>query len=243
MHLEYYKDVPDINKILIPAAPNLILAGNICYAKHSNFVPFFEKISKLYKSIYYILGNNEYYNNIENPLFSTNEIDMYVKESLSHLKNIFVLQNDFIVFDDFLIAGVTLWSYVSKKIVNRHTCLLPNDFIRCNNQLLINPKRTNKIHLKQRQWLTNILKGFPTKRKMIITHHMPSFKCLGPKQKFDLTNKYLFSNCDDLLNYCHIWCCGKRSMTKRINRCAIYMNSCGYLWENTNYQKNYTFYI
>ena len=245
LHLEYYKKLPNLEKLLMPSAEILILAGNICYAKHKNFLLFFETISRMYKYVFFILGNNEYYYNIENDLFSIAEIDLYIKNQLAHLENVFIFQEKVLIVGDILIAGTTLWSYISKKsYTNRQVCMLPNNFIRCNNKLWINPEHTNKIHLKQKQWLTNIINGYPNKKKIIITHHMPSFLCLDPKNKYDLNSKYNFSNCDSLMEKCDIWCCGKRTISKKINGCTIHMNACGYLWENNNsYRKNYTFFI
>ena len=104
LHLEYYKKMPELEKLFIPAAEILILAGNICYAKHRNFLPFFEAVSRMYKYVFFILGNNEYYYNIENDLFSIAEIDLYIKHKLIHLKNIYVLQQESLVCGDIVIA-------------------------------------------------------------------------------------------------------------------------------------------
>ena len=48
LHLEKFKVLPNVEEIITPSAPNLILAGDICYVKHKNFVPFFEKISETF---------------------------------------------------------------------------------------------------------------------------------------------------------------------------------------------------
>ena len=95
LHLEKYKRLPSLYKLITTSAPNLILAGNICFAKHKHFVPFFEQIAPLFERIFFILGNNEYYNKgCEAEMFSAKEYRMM--NSLSHLKNIKILQKDYI---------------------------------------------------------------------------------------------------------------------------------------------------
>ncbi|MDC0142081.1 hypothetical protein OAI84_00625, partial [bacterium] len=161
--------------------------------------------------------------------------------ALSHLKNVYLLQENFFEFDNFIIAGTTLWPYISNKFFSGNKCMLSNGFIRYNNKLWIEPKITNPISLRQKQWLENIILGNPHKAKIIITHFLPSQKCMDPKLKFSLTSKSLYSNCDNLLDHTDVWCCGKRVIHKKISGCHIYMNACGYLWENTDYKKDFVF--
>ena len=174
LHLEYYKDVPDINKILIPAAPNLILAGNICYAKHSNFVPFFEKISKLYKSIYYILGNNEYYNNITSNnyiygnIFNGENIDIYVKDNIiNSLED--MLSSDFNSYlPDDILCKVDRAS-MSESLESRSP-YLDDELVSYSSHIPIKEKisdKENKIPLKNilrkylpKELITNQKRGF-----------------------------------------------------------------------------------
>ena len=40
--LEYYDKLPDLNYFFTVSAPNLILAGDICYYNHPNFIIFFK---------------------------------------------------------------------------------------------------------------------------------------------------------------------------------------------------------
>ena len=40
IHLEYYDTLPNLKNLINISAPNLILAGDICYYEHPNFLPF-----------------------------------------------------------------------------------------------------------------------------------------------------------------------------------------------------------
>ena len=109
IHLECYNTLPDIKNFLIPSTPYLILAGDICFFEHPNFLPFFEIVSPLFEKIFYILGNHEYFSD-KLPKNSFKSIPFLIKENLKHLKNIYVLQNDYFEANDFIILGTTLWT-------------------------------------------------------------------------------------------------------------------------------------
>jgi len=112
IHLERYDELPIIETFLIPSAPNLVLAGDICFILHKNYVPFFEKISNMFDNIYYVFGNHEYYINknnggIEGHTFDT--LEELAFQKLKHLKNVFIMNNKSIVIDDLVIIGTPLW--------------------------------------------------------------------------------------------------------------------------------------
>ena len=52
IHLEYYNTMPEIKYFFDISAPNIILAGDICYYKHPNFMLFFGSYEILFSSIY-----------------------------------------------------------------------------------------------------------------------------------------------------------------------------------------------
>lgn len=244
IHLEYYKKMPAISKIITPSAPNLILAGDVCYCKHKNFVNFFEKISPLFENIFYVLGNHEYYTNIEMGLYSLGEVELDISYKLEHLKNVHIIQNDFKQIGDIVIIGSTLWSYLSKKDFTGNICRLTDTkFIKYRNKLWIDPTITNKLHLQYKQRINDLLSSFDDKKKLVITHFLPSFKCVQPKYKYDKLNKAYYSNCDELVKKADIWCCGhSNKFTKKIiENTPVFINPVGYLWEDTNYRRDFTF--
>ncbi len=123
--------------------------------------------------------------------------------------------------------------------------MLTDDFIKFRNKIRLKPSITNKVHLEHKKYLTDILDGFEEHKKLVITHYLPSKKCIAPKFKFDTFNKSYYSNCDDIVAKADVWCAGHshKFMIKNINGVPVYINPVGYLWEETNYKKNLTFEI
>ena len=70
----------------------------------------------MFENIIYVLGNHEYYNKMEDGFHSIKEIETYIRAKLDHLKNVRILQNEFINIGNVVIIGNTLWSYLSKRI-------------------------------------------------------------------------------------------------------------------------------
>ena len=141
IHLEYYNVLPELNYFFNVAAPNLILAGDICYYKHHNFLTFFEKINLLYENIFFIPGNHDYYAHNEIPEIGFEQIDFIMKENLSHLKNVHFIQNDIIEYDNTIILGNTLWFQSNKTINDPRVKLLTNPYYikfgkKCNKEII-----------------------------------------------------------------------------------------------------------
>jgi len=245
LHLETYKILPNINKLIKPSAPNLILAGDICYIKHQNFYPFFEKIQPLFERIFFIYGNHEYYTN-ERGFYSLGELEQNVRERLGEFENIYILQKKALIFDDIVIMGSTLWSYISKKdILSPIKLLADTSFVIYQNKLMFHPKITNQIHLDHKEWLKQTIGDFKGKKIIVVTHYLPSKKCIHPKFKYNTTNKLYYSNCDNLIKEVDIWCAGHThvGMIKKIGKTKVFINPCGLLFENNNYKKDFTFEI
>jgi len=246
LHLEKFKVLPNVEEIITPSAPNLILAGDICYVKHKNFIPFFEKISELYNNIYYVLGNHEYYDDIESGFYSMGDIEIQALEKLKHLPNVKILLNDFYKMGNVVILGFTLWSYISKRDLIGDICYFSDtNFIKYRNKLLINPKITNCIHLKHKQHLQNLLLGFENYKIIVVTHYLPSLKCIHAKYKYDTFNKAYYSHCDTLIPLADVWCAGHihNYTNKKISDVPIYVNPVGYQSEYSNYKKDFTFEV
>ena len=109
IHLEYYNRMPEIRNLFLISAPNLILAGDICYYKHPNFEAFFKEVSRLYRHVFFIPGNHEYYTKSDIPDESFEIIDYLMRDKLKKYKNIFFIQQSYKELENVIIAGTTLW--------------------------------------------------------------------------------------------------------------------------------------
>ena len=249
-HLERYKKLPEITKLITPSAPYLILAGDICNVKHPHFFEFFNKICPLFTKIFYVLGNHEYYCNDMMPEFySMSETEEYARNILNNFNNVYLLQKDFIELGNkIIIMGATLWTYLSKKDIFKPvgTCLLPNtDYILYNDHIMLHPKLTNKTHLTHKRWLEYMLECFQKKKIIVITHHLPSKKCLNSKYEFNIMNKTFYSNSEKILERATVWCAGRThiGVNKEIQGTLVCANPLGYLWEKNNYCNSFTFHV
>lgn len=238
IHLECYNTLPDIKNFLIPSAPYLILAGDICFFEHHNFLPFFENVSPLFEKIFYILGNHEYFDSNKLPKNSFKSIPFLIKETLKHLKNIYVLQNDYFESNDFIILGTTLWTSHRIKPKDPLIKLTNNpDFIAYSKKKLPSLKIFQQENDTDYNWLKNFLKEH-NKNKFIIvvTHYLPSYKLI-PKKYRNCENNFLYaSHYDELLEYSHAWVFGHghTSVQKNIKGCLCISNTYGYNFERKN---------
>lgn len=232
IHLEFYDSLPDIKNFIIPSAPYLVLAGDICFFEHKNFLPFFEKVSPLFKKIFYVLGNHDYFDTKILPNNSFKSIPFLVKESLKHLSNIYVLQNDYYEDENFIILGNTLWTSHRLNCKDPKIKISKNsEFIHYEKKVLPAPKIWEDENNNDFNWLKNFLKEHSKNKYIIVvTHYIPSYDLI-PKKYRKLKNNFLFaSNYDELLNYADAWIFGHghTSLKKTINGCLCISNTFGY---------------
>jgi len=120
VHLEF----GDHNITNDTGCDTLILSGDICVAKDLNkrdpfgivdnakserFVAFFERCANAYTNVIYIMGNHEHYHG--DFKFSISRI----REGLSHIKNLHILDKECVTIDDVTFIGGTLWTDMNKE--------------------------------------------------------------------------------------------------------------------------------
>ena len=241
LHLEYYNDMPKLNYFFIKAAPNLILAGDICFYNHPNFIKFFNLVSKIYDNIYYIPGNHEYYTINNYPDIELNVIDFIIEKSLEPFKNIHFIQNSYIELDDTIILGNTLWFRTNKTNKSKGVKLLSNrHYIIYDNKCMPSYTEIKNANEKYYNWLKNEITSLNTDKKIIvITHYLPSEKCINEKYKNDKYNDLYYTNCEELFHNVDYWICGHSHtpFNRIIDNTHIILNPRGNPDENTNYNK------
>lgn len=172
LHLEfpqnniYLKDNP-----IKPVGDVLILAGDITYwgKKHFKHL-FFDYVSENFKAVYYIPGNHEFYSGkdlriIDKPVYET------VKD------NVFLVNNQVISIGDIDLFFTVLWSNIpeSKSLQVEHGV---GDFyqIRYGSNRL-NYKIFNQLHEDSLTFLKEAIPASNAKKKVIVTHHIPTHIC------------------------------------------------------------------
>jgi predicted phosphodiesterase len=186
-----------------PKADYLILAGDIGNVTEPSLLNFLAYVSPSYKKVIYVLGNHEYYNKNN---YSYIGIVIYIKHITLNIKNLVILDNDYIDIEGSLrIFGSTLWSNVGDRPLN-----LPI-FDENNNQ--ITSSWMNREHYRSLHILENMIQTSITdkKRLIVVTHYCPTFMNTLKTSDVDSPNRFLYcSNLDRYLRkeYVYTWIFG-----------------------------------
>lgn len=220
----------------------LALVGDISNSLDPKLRQFFSKISPVYKNIFYVPGNHEYYN-LKNTK-STQEIrDIHaVKKSIRELcqefDNIVLLDNETFELDEFLIIGSTLWSNIpdSNKFLLQNTI---NDYnlIYMDKNTKLDVDITNEWNKNSLQFIENAITN-TRKNVIVLTHHAPLFsdastgKYTADPIYINSKNNYAFHN--DLHNIIKqpikLWIYGHTHYTSKfyVNGVIVATNQLGY---------------
>lgn len=231
LHLEFVQNKKVIlKKPLSPTADILILAGDILpicdLEQHQDFLNF---LSDHFKMTYWLPGNHEFYGSDLATMPSSFE------ESIR--PNILLLNNIVKEFEDpagpIELVFSTLWSHIPLHL-NEIVTKRVQDF----NQILWNgkkmtPQAYNQLHQEALAFLGNTL-GANTRRKMVISHHVPSFMNYPKKHQNDPIKACFASNLDDFIQKTaqNAWIFGHHHFNIPpflLGKTTFYTNQLGYL--------------
>nr|QMP83003.1 MAG: hypothetical protein [Caudoviricetes sp.] len=205
------------------------------------FHAFFQEVCEEFPHVIYILGNHEsYHHDIANTY-------SYIKEKLSYLKNLHILEKETLRLEDVTFIAGTMWTdfnrgegYAMRMIERRM-----NDF-----QIIKNSNKTNpndewsltlwsaddayEDHQKFLEFAKNELAKEENRKVVMVTHHCPSDICVPEKYQGDtMMNPGYISNLTDFIldnpKISH-WICGHshRRLDAMIGSTNILMNCRGY---------------
>ena len=183
LHLEFpeNKAYLDINPIQ-PVGDILILAGDIVpFTIMDQHKDFFSYVSDHFKATYWIPGNHEYYHN-----------DIVKRSGVLNeniRSNVFLVNNTTAIVDHVELIFSTLWSKISEK----HEKLLEqamNDyrFIK-NEQKPFTAQQSNAINVEDVNFIQHALSKNTTLKRVVITHHVPTFKNVPIKYKGNILHE------------------------------------------------------
>lgn len=237
----------------------LILAGDIIVAdklfdkgeKHylegrefkvslsDRFHGFFQQVCEEFNDVIYIIGNHEHYHGDFATTLS------HIKEKLSYLKNLHILEKEKFVLNDVTFLCGTLWTDFNKNdeyamgLIERRM----NDFqiIKNSNRKsdeyltsIWSPKDAYKDHLEFLEFSKKELSDENNRKMVMVTHHCPSSICIPEKYRGDVTmNPGYVSNLEDFIldnPKIKAWVCGHshRRLEGMIGSTEILMNCRGY---------------
>ena len=169
IHLEY-KDISStsFDKIIIPNAELLVLAGDIGNPFENIYEEFISHCSKLFIHVLIIAGNHEYYNN------NYHLVSKKIQSICNKYNNIHYLDNKTFEYEGIIFIGTILWSYIPNHITIYDLHAM-NDFKKIRNMTLELYKQLFEINLN---FLEEKLEEYKNQECIILTHHSPSYNCL-----------------------------------------------------------------
>lgn len=238
IHLEFYKESFPFEKILQWEKGDILcLAGDIGYPELSTYSNFLAYASSLFRYVFVIAGNHEYYKHPTHPnktMLTTNEQLTSVCQIFS---NVHFLDNTTYYIEEFdtYILGTTLWSTTTGEHDEMYTY---NDFKKIYKMSLTN--YMDQLHAASVAYLTGELERLVSVQSKVIvmTHHLPSYKLIAPQYKDSDLNHLFATNLERLffLYRIHHWICGHThtAMNMKINKTHIWMNPVGYPGDNSD---------
>jgi len=203
------------NTFLIPVAPILILAGDICSAWDPLYRTFLTWCSRQWTFIILITGNHEYF--VDGPVPKTiEETDHHIRTMVSSFRNISFLQagqSVQIPGTRMRCVGATLWSDIDPSLWSEilskgdytHTYVAQGPTLRTTR-----PSDVVALHALHKAHLSSALnQRFPGETLVVVSHHMPTFHLQEDKYKQDSFRSCYASADDDLIRYpVKVWICG-----------------------------------
>lgn len=219
---------PDQSGYVNPEADVIVLAGDICAANSS-----IASLSHLYKDcgkpVIYIPGNHEYYGG---------NIHQYNNPDLGTLfreNNIHFLDCNLVEINEVIFIGATLWTYLGYRASQLAGSF--SDMRRINGMSV---HVWDHLYLKHRRFIKESLnsKQFKNKKKVVITHHLPSMQSVPIRFVGHELNDFFVSNQEELMkgeNAPVLWIHGHThdSFDYKVENCRVVCNPCGYYQENS----------
>lgn len=223
------------DKILTPSLTekqvDVVLAGDIGNPYMDSYKYILEHCSSIYRRVFICTGNHEYYHSM-----SVDYIDYQITKLCNLYDNVYFLNKQTYEFDDIVILGCTLWTFIPNEFKHVVTESM-NDY---NYIPDFNVYEQNKLHEKHVNWLKSEIEQIKTNKKLIVvTHHLPTFKLIDDMYKnSNLNHAFANTDCDDLFKSVDYWVCGHTHIYANIviDDCTLIVNPIGYPDEKTMYK-------
>jgi Icc-related predicted phosphoesterase len=190
----------------------LILSGDICVAadlmvkddigffdknvRSEKYHKFFQECGERFPHVIYVMGNHEHYNGDYRNTITT------LRDRLSYIRNLRILDKDVFVVDDVTFIGGTLWTDMNKEdpITLMQMSGMMNDF-RCvqnSNRVTIFKDEDGKFHERKSRftpedavedhkqmmdYIRIMTEGKFDQKFVVVGHHSPSKQSTHPRYK------------------------------------------------------------
>lgn len=243
LHLEF-----DKKKLYVPTFIGediLVLAGDIQVGLDQEY--WFSDLLE-YRNVIYIMGNHEFYNNDYSKIHAgLNAFTDKVNELAAHKGykfKLYTLQNQTLEIDNVKFIATTLWTDFNKNdnIIKYIGAMNMSDYkVITNNGHRITTDFIYDEHMASRKFLEDELDKPTDKKKVVITHHLPSYNSVADiyrNLRDAQFNHLYYSDLDHLAEKADIWFHGHthNSFDYNIGNCRVICNPRGYAGYDTNKQ-------
>lgn len=237
-------------KPLQVCAEFLALCGDIGYPDKSSYKEFLQWSSKNYLWVFLIAGNHEYYSKE-----SMEDITEKIRSIAEEFPNIIFLENESILVNyqggSVRVFGSTLWS---DTLGNKKITRAMNDYTRIHKRIKdeegkekiipVTTEITTDLHYLAVEKLKETISKSEEEGNnlVVLTHHLPSFRCIHEDYRGFPYNEAFASDLDYLIKPPIIlWAHGHshRFLDKMINGVRVVSNPLGYPGENTKKYHEY----
>jgi len=246
LHCEFWngKKLEDQLNLVVPhmhtdKETTALIAGDIgLFHRPEGWLKVLGLLGKRFKSVIFVAGNHEFYNN--------DWIDSFAIRKISLPENVSLLENSHIqTGDNIVIIGATLWTdFDGDEYVMRTAEKGMNDFriIKHKDGSRFTPEQSVNIFIESKRFLFHkiALAKRNGSKVIVVTHHAPSPFSISPRFKGDILNGAFMSDLSNKIevNGPDLWLHGHMhtSCEYEIGDTKIINNPWGYVGVEVNAQ-------
>ena len=166
--------------------------------RSNRFHVFFEDCCSKFKHVIYVMGNHEHYHGDFAKSLGI------MRDNLGYLRNLHILEREYVTFDDVTFIGGTLWTDMNNgdSLTLYHIRTMMNDFrIVKNSNRVVNfrdtegkfhtrearfcPEDAFEEHVKMKEYIRHVIEGQFEEKFVVVGHHAPSKQSTKPRYKDD----------------------------------------------------------
>lgn len=232
LHLEFAENASYIKHNPLEVVGDiLVLAGDIGYLGDQNYSrhPFWDWASENYQQVIVAMGNHEFYK-----FFDISTLKNGFKQQIRH--NVAAYYNSVVPIRDTDIIVSTLWSEIPLKDA-AFTEQVISDFRRIMfKREFLTFSDFNREHRRCLNFIKNAVSESTSAHKIVVTHHVPSFRMLCPKFNDSKANGAFTVELEDFIEHSGIdyWIYGHShyNVDVRIGNTQCISNQLGYVFHN-----------
>lgn len=232
LHLEFAENGSYIKHNPLPVTgETLLLAGDIGYLGDENYVkhPFWDWASENYRQVIVCMGNHEFYKYYDIAKL-TNRYCLEIRH------NVHSYYNGIIHLDDTDIIVSTLWGHIPLQEAY-YTESVITDFRR----ILYKGEKLTFVEFNREcekcvEFIQNAVTASKARHKIVMTHHVPSFRMQHPKFTYSKANGAFTVELEEYIQNSNIeyWIYGHShyNVDMKIGNTQCVTNQLGYVFHN-----------